>query len=269
MMERSNKLALVTGVSTGIGRELAFIAAEDGHDLLICANEAQIDGVAQELRAKNVEVTAVRADLATESGVDEMLAAANGRPIDFCLANAGRGLGHAFLNQKLSDAEDVIDVNVLGTTYLLHKIAKAMKDQGQGRILITGSIAGLMPGSFQAVYNATKAYIDTLSWGIRNELKDYGVSVTCLMPGPVDTEFFERADMTDTDVGSDPDKREPRKVARDGYDAMMKGSSGISSGFMTKIQTQLSGIVPESILASMHRDMAEPHDRKDQPGESR
>ena len=92
----------------------------------------------------------------------------------------------------------VIDTNITGTIYLIQKVGRDMQARGQGRILITGSIAGFMPGSFQAVYNGTKAFIDSFSFALRNELKDSGVTVTCLMPGETDTEFFERADMMDT-----------------------------------------------------------------------
>jgi short-subunit dehydrogenase len=135
-----------------------------------------------------------------------------------------------------------------------------MRAAGQGRILITGSLAGMIPGSYQAVYNATKAYLDTLSWGVREELRDSGVTVTCLMPGPVDTEFFERAHMETTPVGQDPSKADPAEVAQAGYDAMKRGVSGVSPGFATKMQSALSGVVPDEILARMHRQMAEPEE---------
>ncbi len=133
--------------------------------------------------------------------------------------------------------------------------------RGSGRILITGSLAGVIPGSHQAVYNATKAYLDTLSWGIREELKDSGVTVTCLMPGPTDTEFFDRAGMQDTPVGQDDGKDDPAMVARQGYKAMLRGSSGVTTGFMNKVQTTFAGVIPDSVLAKMHRDMAEPKDQ--------
>ncbi|MGN6270141.1 MAG: SDR family NAD(P)-dependent oxidoreductase [Sphingomonas sp.] len=254
----TNRLAIVTGASTGIGREIAKLAAKDGYDLLLVADEPGIDAAAGELRQSGVSVEAVEADLATFEGNDKLLDAAQGRPIDVLVANAGRGLGHAFIDQDPADWRRVIDTNVTGTTYLLQKVARAMVRQGSGRILITGSIAGLMPGSFQAVYNATKAYLDSFSYALREELKDAGVSVTVLMPGPTETEFFRRAGMLDTPVG-EQEKADPAKVAADGWEAMKDGSAHIVSGFSNKLQAALSHITPDSVLAKMHTKMAEPN----------
>ena len=126
----------------------------------------------------------MQADLATTEGVDKLLQKVGSRPIDVLCANAGRGLGKGFVEQDWNDIRKVIDTNVTGTTYLLHKAAKTMKQRGSGKILITGSIAGLMPGTYQAVYNASKSYLDSLSEAMRAELKESGLTVTCLMPGP-------------------------------------------------------------------------------------
>ena len=258
MANNSGKLAIVTGASTGIGYELAKIAAEDGFDLIVAADEPLIDTAANELRQYGREVRAINADLATFDGVDRLCEAAGGRPVDALFANAGRGLGHALLDQETADWRRVIDTNVTGTTYLLHRIGRQMRTRGQGRILITGSIAGFMPGSFQAVYNATKAYLDSFSEALRNELKDSGVTVTCLMPGPTDTQFFERADMMDTKVGQDDHKADPGVTARNGYDAMMKGEGHIVSGFKNKVQAAVAHVAPAGFLAERHRTMAEP-----------
>jgi short-subunit dehydrogenase len=139
-------------------------------------------------------------------------------------------------------------------------MASDMRARHGGRILITGSVAGLMPGSFHAVYNASKAYLDTLSWAIRNELEDSGITVTCLMPGPTDTEFFNRAHMQDTPMGRDEDKDDAAMVARQGFEAMLAGRSGITTGFMNKVQATLSGVIPDSVLAAMHRRQAKPEE---------
>ena len=210
------KLAVVTGASTGIGLEIAHLAADDGCDLVIVANEPAIETAAATLRAKGVGVTALEVDLTTEVGVDRLWDEIRDRDVDYLVANAGRGLGDAFLDQDWDRIEEVIALNVTGTTDLLHRIVRQMRASDHGRILIVGSIAGLMPGSYQAVYNATKAYLDTLAWALRDECRDTEVSVTCLMPGPTDTEFFERADMEDTPVGQ-KDKADPAKVARAGW----------------------------------------------------
>ena len=252
------KLAVVTGASTGIGFELARCCAEDGMDLVISADEAEIEPAAIALRETGAKVETVQADLGTARGVEELWSRLQGRQVDYLLANAGRGLGDAFLDQDFDEIRQVIDVNVTGTTALIHKVGRDMRARNEGRILITGSIAGFMPGSYQAVYNATKAYLDSFSWALRDELKDTNVTVTCLMPGPTETEFFERAHMQDTPVGKDDGKDDAAMVARKGYEAMLAGSSGVTTGFMNKVQATFAGIIPDSVLARMHRRMAEP-----------
>ncbi len=252
----ANKLAVITGASTGIGYELAKIAGAEGYDLIVVADEPQITVAADDLGAGAVR--AVEADLATFEGNDRLLDEVAGRPVDLLIANAGRGLGHAFIEQDVSAWRRVIDTNVTGTTYLLQKVARDMAARGEGRILITGSIAGLIPGSYQAVYNATKAYLDSFAYALREELKDSGVTITVLMPGPTDTRFFERAGMMDTPVGKDDSKEDPAKTARNGWDAVMAGSAHVVSGAKNKLQAAISHITPDSVLAKMHTNMAKP-----------
>src|SRR3954470_1866825 len=218
-MSASRQFAIVTGASTGIGLELAKCCAREKFDLLIAADEPEIHVAAAEIRALGVQVEAVEADLATTAGVDKLYAAIKGRPVDALLANAGRGLGHAFLDQDFARVRHVIDTNVTGTLYLIHKVGNDMRRRNAGRIMITGSIAGFIPGSFHAVYNASKAFLDSFAQALRNELKDTGVSVTCLMPGPTDTEFFARAGLLDTKIGTQ-EKDDPAEVAKAGYEAM-------------------------------------------------
>lgn len=255
-------LAVVTGASTGIGFELAKCAAEDGHDLLICADEPQIEKARADLLAFDVSVDALQADLGTKRGVDALVSAIGDRDVAILMANAGRGLGDGFLDQNFEEAKNIVDTNVTGTISLIHFVGRQMRARNEGRILITGSIAGFIPGSFQAVYNGSKAFLDSFSWALANELKKTDVTVTCLMPGPTDTEFFRRAKMEDTDVGRDDDKDDPGKVARQGYKALKKGERGVVAGsFMNKIQATFAGIIPDSVLAEMHRKMAEPDAR--------
>jgi short-subunit dehydrogenase len=257
MNSSSKKLALVTGASTGIGYELAKCCAQDGYDLLIAADETEIFAAADRLRSHGTTVQAVNADLATVQGVDELCGAANGRPIDALLANAGRGLGKAFLDQRWDEARRVIDTNVTGTVYLLHKVGNEMRTRGSGRVLITGSIAGFMPGTYQAVYNGTKAFLDSFSFALRAELKDSGVTVTCLMPGATETEFFERADMLDTKIGQSK-KQDAAEVARIGFDAMLRGDGDIVSGWQNKLRSAIALVTPSAVLAELHRAQAEP-----------
>ena len=250
-------LAVVTGASTGIGRELARLAAQDGYDLVIAADQGPLDEVAQALRALGCNVETVQADLSTSFGVDKVMLAIGGRPVDLLIANAGHGLGHGFLDKPFNEAKHVIDTNITGTLDMLHRLATGMRQRGSGRILVTGSIAGLMPGTFQAVYNGTKAFIDSFSFALRNELKDTGVTVTCLMPGATETHFFERADMLDTQVGSE-EKADPADVAKAGYEAMKKGEDKVVAGLKNKLQAAMTNVVPDSMLAEQHRKMAEP-----------
>lgn len=254
----AKKLALITGASTGIGFELARLAGEDGYDLLIVADEPLIEGAAEDLGRTGAEVKAVEADLATFDGVDKLLAAADGRPIDVLCANAGIGTGGAFLDVAVEDWRHSIDTNVTGTLYLLQKVLAQMVLRRKGKVLVTGSIAGYIPGSFNAVYNATKAFIDNFTDALRDELKDHdGVTLTTLKPGATDTLFFQRAGMEDTKVGQD-DKADPAKVARDGWRAMLKGKDAITSGLMNKLQVAAAGVAPASVMAHQHRKMAEP-----------
>lgn len=249
--------AIVTGASTGIGYYLARECAENGCDLLIAADDGAIEKAAEDCRKLGATVDSLEVDLATTEGVDELYAAAQGRPVDALLANAGHGLGHGFLDQDFEEARHVLDTNVTGTIYLLHKVGRDMRSRGAGRILITGSIAGFIPGTYQAVYNGTKAFMDSFSFALRAELKDSGVTVTCLMPGATDTEFFERAGMEDTKVGAGK-KDDPADVAKVGFDAMMKGEGDVVSGWKNKLQSAMASVTPAGVLAEQHRKMAEP-----------
>jgi uncharacterized protein len=258
-MTEAKGFAVVTGASSGIGYELARCCAEDGYDLLVVADEPAIEEAAERLGAAGGSVVGLVADLSTEAGVASLVDAVD-RPVDLLLANAGVGLGHAFLDQDPTDIRRVIDTNVTGTTLLVHAIGQRMRDQGSGRILLTGSIAGFIPGSYQAVYNGTKAFIDSFAWALRDELNDSGVTVTCLMPGPTDTLFFDRADMLETDVGQDDGKDDPVDVARSGYKAMLDGEAGVVSGFSNKLQAALAHVTPAAALARQHRKLSKPHE---------
>jgi short-subunit dehydrogenase len=258
MKEKNGRpLAVVTGASSGIGYHLARECAKNGFDLLVVADEDRIENAAEEFRSMGAEVEALKVDLATVDGVNELYDTIGDRPVAALLANAGHGLGKAFLDQDFDELRHVLDTNVTGTIYLLHKVGRDMRERRNGRILITGSIAGFMPGTFQAVYNGTKAFIDSFSFALRAELKDFGVTVTCLMPGATDTEFFARAEMLDTKVGAGK-KDDPSYVAKVGFSAMMDGEGDVVSGLKNKIQSAMATITPSGILAEQHRKMAEP-----------
>lgn len=252
-------IAVVTGASTGIGFELARCAAADGYDLVIAADEPAIHEAADMLGEHGVSIRAVEADLSTPEGIARLIdvIASDGRPVELLMANAGRGLGHGFLDQSFDDIRRVVDTNIMGTLDLVHRIGRQMRDQQFGRILFTGSIAGYIPGAFQAVYNGTKAFIDSFAYALREELVDTDVTVTVLMPGPTETEFFERADLLDTKMGQ-ADKDDAGYVAHAGYRAMMTGEADIVTGWGNKLQTAMASFMSPESLARGHRKLAEP-----------
>ncbi len=255
----TDKLAVVTGASSGLGYQLARLAAQDGFDLIIAADEESIHDAAEKLRSLGAKVEAAVIDLSNRSGVTEFWNQLEGREIDFFAANAGRALGHAFHDQDWADVKRLIDLNILQTTSLLHKIGRKMQARGQGRILVTGSIGGFVPGPYDAVYDATKAYLNSLSYALQEEWKDSDVTLTCLMPGPTETPIFHRPenDLEDAPI-ADSDKDDPTEVAEQGYTAAMRGDRRAIPGFSSKVMTMLSGVVPDSVLAKIHRQGAEP-----------
>ena len=257
MTDPQRPLAVVTGASTGIGYALAKECAQHGYDLIVVADETKIYEAAETLRAIGGTVEAIEADLSTTEGVDKLYDACRGRTVEALLANAGRGLGKGFLDQSFDDVRKVIDTNVTGTVYLIQKVGHDMRERGMGRILITGSIGGFLPGAYQAIYNASKAFLDSFSFALRHELKDSGVTITCLMPGVTETDFFERADLMDTKLGTSK-KDDPADVARTGFKAMMKGEGDVVTGWHNKLQTAIASITPSGILAEQHRKMAQP-----------
>jgi short-subunit dehydrogenase len=254
-------LALVTGASSGIGRELAKEFATNGFDLVIAAEGADFDAAVPELQDLGARTEAVRVDLASPAGVQELYrrTSADGRVLDAVALNAGIGAGGAFASDtELDDELRLIDLNVRSTVHLAKLVLRDMVARGNGRLLLTSSIASTMPGSFQAVYNASKSFVQSFGLALRNELKDTDVTVTLLMPGPTDTEFFERADMLDTKVGSD-EKDDPADVAHDGFEALMSGDERVvSASLKTKLQGRGSRLLPDRAKAEMHRQMAEP-----------
>ncbi len=260
MDTETRPLAVVTGASSGIGYELACKCASEGFDLVLAADRP-LERAINQGRARGAAVEALRIDLATMEGVQWLYEALGGRDIDVLIANAGHGLGKGFLDQDFRDARHVVDTNITGTIFLIHRIGNDMRRAGRGRILITGSIAGFTPGTFQAVYNGTKAFIDSFSWALRNELKDTGVTVTCLMPGLTDTEFFERADLLDTEVGTSR-KMSAAEVAKIGYQAMMDGEGDVIAGLRNKLQAAMAAVTPAAVLAEQHRKLAEPGSAK-------
>ncbi len=260
----NNQFAVITGASTGIGFELARQFARNGFDILINSEDAgRLEAAAATLKSEGATVTTCAADQSTHDGVHTLRAAiaAAGRPVDALAANAGFGLGGRFTETDLDTEIEMIELNVVGTVHLVKHVAKDMAARRSGRILITGSIAGLMPGSFQSVYNGTKAFLDSWGEAIREELKEQDVVVTVLMPGATETEFFHRAGMDDTKVGEGK-KMDAAPVAEAGFKALMADDDHVVAGFKNKFQALMTNILPDPALAKMHRDMAQPESDK-------
>lgn len=254
-------LALVTGASSGIGYELARQFADNGFDLIVNAEDGELSAAAARLRDDGAQVTAVQADLSSADGVEQLYDAvrAAGRPLAAAALNAGVGAGGAFATDtELDDELRIVDLNVRSTVHLAKYVVRDMVARDEGRILFTSSIAATMPGTFHAVYNASKSFVQSFALALREELKDSGVTITSLMPGPTDTEFFERADMVDTRIGSGP-KDDPADVARMGFQALMSDDERVvASSVKTKLQGRGSRPLPDNVKAKLHRRMAEP-----------
>jgi short-subunit dehydrogenase len=257
-----NPLAVVTGASSGIGLELAQQLAVNGFDIMACAEDDELTIAADALRANNVAVEAVRADLARPAGVEQLVGrvTATGRPVEALVVNAGVGVSGPFVGDSSLDEQlNVVDLNVRSSVHLAKRLLPGMAAHGRGRVLFTSSIAAVTPGPFQTVYNASKAFLLSFSEALREELKDSGVTVTALMPGPTETEFFDRADMGDTKLGASENKDDPAVVAKQGYEAMMAGKDRVVAGsFRNKAQVAAAKVLPDKAMAAQHRTMSEP-----------
>jgi uncharacterized protein len=256
MAQNSRPLAVVTGASTGIGYELAKCCAQDGLDLVVVADEPEIKKAARISRPWEPRLTLCRLisrrSRASISFTPRLVIGRSRRCWQMPDAASAKVSSIRTLMTWFASS-----TNITGTVYLIQKVARDMRMRGRGRILITGSIAGFVPGTYQAVYNASKAFLDSFSFALRAELKDTGITVTCLMPGATETEFFARADMLDTKVGQGK-KDDAADVARTGFKAMMKGAGDVVTGWHNKLQSAIANVTPASVLAEQHRKKAEP-----------
>jgi uncharacterized protein len=262
--ETKRKFAVVTGASSGIGFELARQCLEHDFDVLICADSAAIEGAATLLGAAGGVVIPVQADLATYDGVEKLYQAILGqhRPVDALLLNAGVGLGGEFIKTDLAAELRMIALNCHHTVHLAKRVLPAMVSRGQGRVLMTGSVVSTSPNPYQAVYGATKAFVMSFGEAVRYELKDTGVTVTVLQPGATDTNFFERADLLDTQVGQ-ADKDDPALVARQGFEAMMDGKDSVLAGSLkSKAEGVMHEMLPETVKAAQAGKQTRPGSAK-------
>jgi len=261
-----DKLALVTGASSGIGYWLAKDLARRGYDLIASSAGDRLDGAAGDFETLGVQVMIVSADLATRDGVEKLWKSVldTGRPLDVACINAGVGVGGIFAETDLDAELKMVDLNCAGVVHLAKRVVNHMLQLNAGKILITSSIAGEMVAPREAVYAATKAFDLSFAHSLRYELRDTAVSVTALQPGPTDTDFFHRAGMDDTQAGTeDKHESQPEDVARQGLDALFDGKDHVyAASFKTKMEGMLANVVPGSVKGAMHEKMAKPLNEK-------
>jgi short-subunit dehydrogenase len=257
----TKQLAVITGASSGIGYELAAEFARHGFDLLVAAEDNRILDARRRLMALGVQVKDLQVDLSGPAGVEELFDTIQsmGCPVDAIAINAGVGVSGDFASETDLDAElNLINLNVTSSVHITKLILQDMVSRGQGRILITSSLAGVTPTPYEAVYGASKAFLKSFAEAIRYELKDTGVTVTTLMPGATETNFFHRAGMEDTKVGAEK-KDDAAEVARQGFEALMAGKDHIVAGsFKNKVQATLAHVLPDTVTAGVHGKIAEP-----------
>jgi short-subunit dehydrogenase len=260
------QFAVVTGASTGIGYHLAEQFAKNGFDLLICAENAEIFSAQGKLKALGAEVVAEKVNLAHYKGVEQLYSKIKSlnRPVDAIALNAGIGVNGDFARETdLSEELHLIQLNVASTVHLAKRVLKDMVARNSGKILFTSSVVSMMPSPFEAIYAASKAFVQSFAQGIRNELKDTEITITSLMPGATETEFFHRAGMDDTEVGKQK-KDEPSLVAEQGFKALMAGKDHVVGGsFMNRVQTTIAKVLPQAATAQISRGKSEPESDKE------
>lgn len=255
-------LAVVTGASSGIGFELARQFVDHGYDVLVVAENKEIEVAADELgRAGRGQVIPLQADLADYDGCETLYRTVIGlgRAPAALAINAGVTLGGDFVRETdLITELNIINLNVTGTVHIAKRLLPEMLPGG-GHVLITSSIVAEMPGPYQAIYNASKSFVQSFTLALREELSDTGVTVTSLMPGVTDTDVFRRGEMLDTRVGATKHKNDPADVARQGFEAMMKGKQRVvAADLSSKLESAANKVLPDSVKAKIHKKIAEP-----------
>ncbi|WP_156688102.1 SDR family NAD(P)-dependent oxidoreductase [Mycobacterium sp. Marseille-P9652] len=254
------QLALVTGASSGIGFELARQFAQHGYDLVVAADDDTIHGVPDRLSEYSASVQPVQVDLRSPDGVEHLYRSTieGDRVLAAAALNAGIGRGEMFLKSELADDLSIVDLNVRSTVHLAKLVLRDMANRDEGKVLFTSSIAAQMPGPYQPVYNASKSFILSFAEALRDELRDTAITVTALMPGPTDTNFFSRAKMTDSLMGKGP-KEDPALVARQGFEALMRGRQKVVGGsILTKVMGAANHVLPDEVKAIGNRVLARP-----------
>jgi uncharacterized protein len=258
----TNRVALITGASSGIGLELARLFARDGHDLMLVARRHdRLQALADELTDRyEVQVTVIAADLADPSAPAEIArrVAAAGLEVEFLVNNAGYGLAGEFIRTDAATELRMIQVNIAALTHLSKLFLPRMVAEHQGRIMNVASTAGFVPGPIMAVYYATKAYVISFSLALAEELRQSGVTVTVLCPGATRTEFQERAGIhLDVRLFRGPWVADAASVARAGYQGMLRGKRLVVPGVFNKIMVAATRLASRALLAKVARRVQE------------
>lgn len=260
-MAESKKYALITGATSGIGYELAKCFAAEGHPLVLVARtQEDLDHTRNELvQTYGVDVVCFAKDLFDKDAPFQLyeVVKARGLHIEFLVNDAGQGQYGLFVESDIRRQLDIIQLNVNALTVLTYHFLKDMVSRNSGKILQVASIASELPGPWQTVYHGTKAYVLQFTEGLRQELKDTHVTVTALMPGATDTDFFRKADMMESRI-LDTKLSDPADVAKDGYEAMMKGDDKIVSGMKNKVMVHASHVMPDPLVAAQMDKMQGP-----------
>lgn len=262
-MENRKKFALITGATSGIGLELAKLFARDQSNLILVARDEQkLNATAGMLKSEGVEVVTISTDLFIAGNAQEVYqqVSALGLQVEVLVNDAGQGVYGKFTDNELERELDIIQLNISSLVTLTKLFLKDMVSRGSGKILNVASVAGKAPGPYQAVYHGTKAFVHSFNEAIRNELKDTGVSVTSLLPGATDTDFFNKADMLESKIVQQGELADPAIVAKDGYEALLAGKDMVVSGFKNKVQVALGNLTPDSMQAAQMEKVQEPAD---------
>lgn len=264
-MEYKNQYALITGATSGIGYELAHIFAQEGYNLVLVARtEDDLNTVANELRGLfGVEVLTLPKDLFQPFTAFEVYneVKAAGITINVLVNDAGQGVYGKFIETDIYQQLDIIQLNVNALTILTHLFLKDMVARNEGKILQLASIVSEIPAPLQAVYGGTKQYILSFTEALINEVKDTNVTITALQPGPTKTDFFRKAGAENSKFVKETKLADPAVVARDGYEALMKGDDKVVSGFKNKIESVMSNVLPDTVLAERMRNQSEESDK--------
>jgi short-subunit dehydrogenase len=256
---------VVTGASSGIGYELARELAGRGFDLMVVAENEEILDSPGHMERLGAAVTAVRADLTRHEEV-EMLAdrvRRLGQPVSVLAVNAGVGVSGGFVDgTTIAQQLTVVDLNVRSAVHLSRALLPDMVANGTGHVLFTSSIAATTPAPFQAVYHASKAFLQSFAQALREELRGTGVTVTAVMPGPTETRFFARARMRDTKIGAGT-KDDAATVARQATDALLAGKDHVITGALkNKVMAVAGRLLPDRVLTAVQRRATAPGSAK-------